>query len=133
MAARPELAAFLRAAASEPFRFGEWDCAMTLANWVRAETGIDPGADLRGRYDSPRGWMRLAVADGGLPGLMGRVMLAAGLMAVTDPQDGDVAVLDVPGLGPSGAIRSGSRWVMKDTRGLAAVADLPVLGIWGLR
>lgn len=39
----------------EPFAWGSHDCALFAADCVRVQTGIDPAADFRGRYDDARG------------------------------------------------------------------------------
>ncbi len=39
----------------EPFRWGTYDCALFAASCIQAQTGIDPAADFRGRYDDVRG------------------------------------------------------------------------------
>jgi hypothetical protein len=132
VAARADLTAFLREAAAAPFAFGEWDCAMTLANWVRLNTGIDPAPSLRGAYRSERGWKRIVIKAGGMVALVDRLASEAGLIRVLKPAVGDVAVIDVPSIGPAGAIRAERRWAMKFIGGLFAV-DLPPVAVWGFR
>ena len=35
-----------------PFRYGTWDCGLFVAGAIRAMTGTDPAADVRGLYAS---------------------------------------------------------------------------------
>ena len=113
-----ELKAFLREAASRPFIWGESDCILTGADWVREVEGWDPGADFRGRYDTEEeaeAWLTIA---GGLVGII-RAQMRRPL--VLDPREGDVGVVTV--MGPKGqtevtAICTGRRWAAKSPRGL---------------
>lgn len=126
------LAAFLQRMAAEPFRYGEWDCALAVANWVREATGIDPAPRLRGRYRTERGWKRVAGRAGGLPALFARIARRAGLKRVRGaPQAGDVGLVQVRSLGVFGAIRGEGRWVVKLNNGVVG-ADFPALAVWRL-
>lgn len=76
------LVAFLRGALDRPFVFGDCDCAMTVANWVREAAGSDPGADLRGRYRTRLGWMRIVKREGGMEAMFSARLDAAGLTRI---------------------------------------------------
>lgn len=52
------LNAVLRAARTRVFDWGDHDCGMHAADGAAAVTGVDPGADLRGRYSDYMGGMR---------------------------------------------------------------------------
>lgn len=52
------LARFVEARRSRPFRWGENDCALFAADWVREATGRDPAAAFRGRYATAAGAVR---------------------------------------------------------------------------
>jgi hypothetical protein len=127
------LSAFLQRAAAEPFRFGEWDCCMTLANWLRELTGSDPAAHLRGRYASEFGWKRIVVRAGGLLPLVRGVVEGAGLRRVNEAgltvEPGDVAVAMIPQVGRVGGIIVGRGVAMKLDRGLVVMPALP-LAAW---
>jgi hypothetical protein len=126
-----DLQEFMRRAAAEPFRFGEWDCAMTLANWVRERTGEDPARHLRGRYRTRLGWVRIVRREGGLVALVGRVATAAGMVETQDPAPGAVGVVLVPDVGLAGGIHVGEgRWAVKLDRGITA-GPLAVERAWG--
>lgn len=49
------LAAAIEAARFTEFVWGEFDCALAMADLVEAMTGTDPGARFRGRYKTARG------------------------------------------------------------------------------
>ncbi len=126
------LASFLQRMASEPFRYGEWDCALAVANWVREATGIDPAERLRGRYRTELGWKLVAGRAGGLPALFADIASRVGLSAVHDsPRPGDVGLVQVRSLGVFGAIRGEGRWVVKLNNGVVG-ADFPALAVWRL-
>lgn len=122
------LAAFLRRAASEPRVAGHWDCAMTVANWVEAETGRDPAPHLRGAY-TDAAWPRIVERAGGLVALVGGLAEAAGLAPTDAPEPGDIAVVDTP-VGPAGAIRTEVGWAMKLDRGITVSPRPTLLAAW---
>lgn len=130
-----ELAAFMREAARQPFTYGEWDCAMTLANWVRAVTGEDPASDLRGSYGSEMSWKRLVAKAGSLDRLIDGIALKAGLKPTESPVVGDIAVVECAVIGTpkaviAGAIGTPRGWAVKLNNGVAC--DLfPVVAAWG--
>lgn len=76
------LSAFLAEASGAPFRFGDWDCALTVANWVEAATGRDPASSLRGRYATRLGWVRIVNRAGGMLPLFAGLARQAGLKRV---------------------------------------------------
>ncbi len=76
------LPAFLATAAGHPFAFGGWDCALTVANWVELVTCTDPAAELRGRYATRIGWLRIVNRHGGLAPLFQRLARRAGLTRI---------------------------------------------------
>lgn len=132
----PALAPFIREAAAAPFAFGDWDCSMFLANWIRAVTGFDPAAELRGRYRTRLGWLRLVTREGGLEALVGRLVVAAGMtpIAIGEACLGDVALAELPPVerGRVGAILAGDRWIMKLAGGLTAGRPR-IVRAWGFR
>lgn len=120
---------FLRQAAREPFVYGQWDCAMTVANWVREVMGSDPAPALRGSYRTRLGWMRIVKRAGGLPALVGGLAERAGMVRCAGDRPGDIGVVDCPGVGPAGAIRTGRGWAVKLDRGLL-VGEMSALAAW---
>jgi hypothetical protein len=107
---------------------------MTLANWVRAQTGTDPAPQLRGHYHTRLGWLRIVNRAGGLVALVGALAERAGLVPLSAPHAGDIAIVMLPGAGEAGAIRTDRRWVLKIRLGGGLSAGTPrVLQAWGLR
>lgn len=113
---------FLRTAAAAPHRFGEWDCAMTLANWFMFATGHpDPAAHLRGTYGSQLGWSRIVRAAGGLVALVDGIAVRIGAHRTEDPLPGDFAVVRLPRFGETGAIHTSMGWAMKLDAGVTII------------
>lgn len=119
-----------------PFVWGESDCCILLADWVRRARGLDydPVDHLRWTYDSLAtchkevGWLRDPVGAVGAV-LEGRV----GLRRTDTPRRGDVGVV----LGmvdgretPVGAAFTGERWITKAPRGITAHRPRRVLAAW---
>lgn len=108
-----KLAEFLTEQAGTPFKLGQSDCALWLADWLMAARGIpDPAAGLRGRYATPRGWITLAGRDG-LPGIIARVAASVGLSRTDDPLPGDISVVTLPNGHEAGAIMGTKGWVIR--------------------
>lgn len=124
------LARFLGAESRRPFVWGEADCALFVADWVRLCTGSDPAANLRGRYACKR--TAAALWQGGLADVVQKCALAAGLAETSNHTSvGSIAVLRGPG-GDVCAIRTALGWVMRDRRSLhcLAAADATVISCW---
>lgn len=49
------LRTYLDRVAEDPFRWGQHDCALFAAGAIKAMTGFDPAADLRGTYSTKTG------------------------------------------------------------------------------
>ncbi len=128
----PALAAFLLNQAHLLFKWGVRDCGLIQADWVVESGRPDPAAAIRGRYDSAESCLAVcgvatyreaieAIAD------------AAGLPRIIDPWPGDIAVIDVPNVGPMGAIMSVSgSWAFRTTRGITWTRSAPgrILTAW---
>lgn len=72
----------LRAMAERPFIYGDCDCALAVADWVRTATGVDPASSLRGAYDNEAGWQLRVAAAGGLVQLFDTLARRSGLERV---------------------------------------------------
>lgn len=124
-----KLADFLAARAARPFLWGETDCALTIADWVLLATGVDPAADLRGRYRTPAGARRairrtgsadlLALADARLGAVIPPLLAARGDIVALPGEDG-------PALG----ICIGADAVAMQTAGLVTTSMANVVRAW---
>lgn len=61
---------YIAATRSEPFRWGQNDCALWCASAVLDATGYDPAADLRGTYGTRFECLQVLKRHGGLLGLI---------------------------------------------------------------
>lgn len=113
---------------SNAFRWGSRDCATLAADHVRALTGSDPMADLRGLYADARSAARLIAAEGGLVAAVGRRIG----WPEAAPDAAEVAVLDARPA-PALAIRQGAFWALPARDGVQLIrADLVTpLAAWG--
>lgn len=120
-----------------PFRWGECDCMLVLADWVERQTGIDPARDLRLTYHDRSSCQRetrfltdpLGVTTRCFEGV-------AGLARTGAPVAGDVAVVRVLQDGRPvtvGALCLGpdDGWAMKAEHGATTVRQVvEVLRAW---
>ena len=121
------LLAWVNRLQAEPFVWGESDCVLIAADWVRQVRGVDPAADLRMTYASAAeaqrvlGWFTDPLA------VVGPRMEAAGLARTDAPVRGDVAVVDLPDargrLRPHGAILFGRAfWAARGEAGVVCLS-----------
>jgi hypothetical protein len=130
------LAAHVRALGFRPFVWGETDCCLFVADWVREVTGIDPAAEWRGCYWSLRTARRLCRHHGGIVAAICREMDAL-FSRTDDPLPGDVGIVRAPvGVRDGrlvqqevGAIRTGDLWTVKGRTGVGG-ADFPLVAAW---
>lgn len=124
---------FLRGCADKRCVLGQHDCGLFLADWIKAVTGNDPAAAVRGRYASDD---ELAALAGplGLPRLFDRLLTAGGLSRTKEPTLGDVAIVTLAGSSPRGAIRSAAGFVLVAPQGIsrAAVDTVRIVMAWSL-
>ncbi len=109
------LSVFLAEAAGKPYRLGEWDCGLWLADWYMAATGKpDPAAHLRGiEYPdnaAPRAYVIRHAAR------------AEGLQRTIAPARGDIGLVSLQKGHLVGGIFTGTHWcVLVDEQGIGAV------------
>jgi hypothetical protein len=126
---------FLRDLASRPFRHGETDCALVLADWLIAcGRNQDPAEHLRGIYATETECAAVLKASGGLLRLVARLAKGSLLerVAAEDAPPGSIAVLRFGD--PQrhyGALRAPSgRWAVKCTNGLLLLRNPRVIAAW---
>lgn len=128
------LAAFLERAARTPFDYGTFDCCLMPADWIWLKRGVDPAADLRGRYATAIGCARVLAREGGVLAVFARCVASVGLEPTTAPLEGDVGVVDAEtskGREAVGAICTGPRWAILGRPGLIVAPFVP-LTAWRL-
>lgn len=132
------LSQFINVAAETPFEWGKWDCLLWLAEWVRANKGIDPAHGLWGKYDSMLGAARIVKQAGGMARLVERQVRPHGIQRVTDPKRGDIAVVRMPGAGGEHFGSMAGSVLLDGTAALfcqggvlfTALTDAPPVAIW---
>jgi hypothetical protein len=100
-----KLADALVRARRRPFVWGQHDCCLFVADVVKAMTGMDMGADIRGRYDSREGAAALIAQTTGGGGFDALAALYADRYGFAEVAPGfawrgDVALTDAD-LGPT--------------------------------
>lgn len=108
---------FLRDSAATPFRWGASDCCLFPSDWIRARTGIDAAAPLRGRYGTAFGAFRHIAKRGGFEKMVADLMAAAGFTRTESPEPGDVGVI-VTDQGLSFGIKTRLGWAAKGESGI---------------
>jgi Domain of unknown function (DUF6950) len=119
-----------------PWVWGECDCTMAIAEWIKRIIGTDPLAQYRGRYHSASDAKRIARRAGGFLPALGALFEAVGLERTQDYETGDVAAFHagshvVPVVGSVLAIRFGLLWVCKAPRGVVG-GEYAVIAGWRL-
>jgi hypothetical protein len=125
---------FLQQAGTRPFEWGSWDCLMWLAEWVKAQRGVDPGAAHRFTYSSAIGATRIVAAAGGMIAHVDQCVLPLGLKRTEKPKAGDLAVVDSPH-GQMGALvigRASVACAMQQGLLYVRTADWPILAAWSV-
>lgn len=126
-----KLVAFLRAEAARPFDWGDHDCGLRLADWYVAKTGKpDPAAHLRGTYSGIRD-CRALYGFAAVLRQTRHIMRALALPRVSEPKEGDIAVLRVLDAAV-GTIRVPAGWSVLSPHGLTRLTDdeARAIAIW---
>lgn len=127
-----DLARFLADLAVRPFRYGELDCGLALAELWQAVHGVDGAASLRGTYATEAECAAMLRSQGHLPRLVARLARSVGARQTSDPKPGDFAVIRHQNKW-WGAIRTpGGRWAVKCNDGLAALKAPRIVAMWAL-
>jgi hypothetical protein len=132
------LTRFLNRAAATPFAWGEHDCLLWLADWIRERRGIDPALGIRGGYTTMLQAARIVREAGGMQSLVDITIREAGLSRTPAGARGDIAVVQIAGDGgehfgnQAGAILLSGSAAMICQAGLVMPrrADVPVVAAW---
>ncbi|WP_316188329.1 MULTISPECIES: DUF6950 family protein [unclassified Bradyrhizobium] len=135
---------YLASLAQRRWAPGVLDCGVFMADWVVACGRPDPIADVRGSYDSERGFLRILRREGGFEASCAARLARVGGVETADPAAGDLAVVLAPyairrgklQLRPTGAIcvNPAMRAVITSDLGLVIAGDdaLPLMRAWKL-
>lgn len=121
--------------ARTPFQWGQSDCMLVLCDWIEQVRGVDPAAEVRGTYASRHGCLRETGWPRDPVGVTDRFLSAAGLVRVSEPAAGDVAVVRRADTGEAvGALWTGSAWACKGPSGATTLrpALCVVLAVWAV-
>ena len=77
------------------FVWGQTDCIMSVANYIRDVTGSDPAAEWRGTYDDEAGALAITDRYGGPLGLCSYGAGLAGMKPLQQPLRGAVVVCQI--------------------------------------
>lgn len=95
-----------------PFEWGQCDCCLFVADWVRNMCGVDPAAALRGRYHSPSGAKR-ALRRAGFNSIMAIADAAFGeRVSAFALARGDIGLLLQDGAPALGIVWGANVWAM---------------------
>lgn len=116
---------FIRHTQGAPFAWGECDCALWAANFVRARTGHDPARIWRGTYCTAFACRNMLMQRGGIE----RVIRQAMARFVAGERQNGVALAWVGGRLCCGVLADGRMWV-KTSRGVRAPGDVRIVEGW---
>ena len=111
------LQALMQQRGRAPFAWGFNDCFLFAADCARACTGVDPAADLRGRYATEREALRILQQIGGTLAALAETRFGAEI-APAFAQRGDVGLTEQAGRALL-CVNAGARWVAPSPEGLA--------------
>ncbi|WP_169194927.1 hypothetical protein [Devosia sp. MC1541] len=114
------------------FKWGELDCTLAIADYVRDVTGKDPAEPFRGRYSTRAEAVALSGLDNGLNTVFAGGAERLGLTPTDNPKRGDVAALKQGGI-EFGGLYLGSRWAVFSLDGLLLLDNPTVLAAWSVR
>ena len=137
-ALQSDVSAYLEESARWPWIWGERDCALWVANFVRQQTGKDPGATWRGSYKTRLGCERVLKRGGGLVEVMALGAASVGLAPLL-PEDafpGCAGIILAPILRRNGlrmentgALRTKSGWAAFSAHGIV-VRQTKAVAAW---
>lgn len=128
-----DLDAFIAQHNARPWKWGETDCTLALADWGMVLGLPDIAAAWRGAYGSEAEWQRIVKDHGGLVPLVGEVCRLAGIEARPMARGcvGIIGARQHPDR-QWGAIFDGQRWHIRGGEGFFPVSTFSPLGVWGL-
>lgn len=131
------LADYLSGELARRWRWGEADCLMMLAGWVRQRVGADPAICIRGTYGTEAEALELIRKHRGLVGCIEHCLRPIGIARTDAPMAGDIGVVFAQ-ISRRGVIKKRlvgaiclkpGMWIVKTADGLAA-KDFKVWRAW---
>lgn len=127
---------FLNLQIGKPFIWGENDCCLILADWIREVYEFDPAEHLRFTYDSASSCQRytkfftdpVSVVSSMAEGI-------CNFSRTPKPVKGDVGVLYLPvekKMSPVGGIFTGKSWAVKAPGGVTTLQPYEIKAIWSV-
>lgn len=104
---KPTLAEYLDGLTRRKWKWGETDCLMILADWVRLNHGVDPAAAYRGRYHSEDEYRALLKEGGGIVPTVNRALAQIDISRTDDPKPGDIGIIRAPTMVRRGRVHLG--------------------------
>lgn len=137
------LSKYLSHAMVKKWRWGEFDCMLWVADWVKFCTGQEIAAEYRNNYTTEREARNRIKEAGGIIELMELCVSRAGAKRTTDPQPGDFGLVRVPFKQwrgrwvqvPAGALHvRDDMWAIKPADGQQLIIHpFPVVAAWTLK
>lgn len=126
------LAAFLIELARTPFAWGACDCSLMIADWWRANHGVDPAAHLRGTYSTEAECNALLEREGGKLRLVARLARSVGAKPTKDIRPGVFGVArhgqdHIPGI-----VAPDGKWAGKSPSGLVVFIPHRIVAAWNI-
>ena len=123
------LADFLQRGATQPFDWGARNCGLWVCDWIALVRGIDPAADLRGRFKTATGLGRHIARLGGIETFARGIAGRAELVETKTPVLGDAGLIEVPLSTQAMAIADGhGNWLAKTMRGIVQEQHRMIVG-----
>jgi hypothetical protein len=123
------------------FTWGQWDCMLDIADWLKVSSGLEASANYRGRYDDAESCRALFRKQGGIVKALRHDAAAMGLEETLEPRPGDIGLVKAFGVlvkrkraalfAMGGILMPSGRWRVRGLEGHIAHA-FPVIVAWEL-
>lgn len=118
------------------WEWGQCDCLLALADWIRAKHGVDLGASRRGTYTTERECEELLTREGGILAFVCRIMADNGFDQTETATAGNIGLVYAPtsaGIQLTGAIAVNERsWALLTPDKGLVITPMRVAAIWNV-
>lgn len=110
------------------FKWGDTDCMLSIGDYAAARGALDLTDGYRGQYSTQEGAAVRVEQSGGLHAIIDR----SGLPRTSEPQRGDIVLIDVAG--GIGGVHTGQGVAVRRERGLAEInlKYVRILAAWSV-